>query len=90
MRRFVDDRTASGLDIISSDEEKESESEVESDTEIEVTKSQSIATDKLSEIRNGSMFKNRIDASHGGRNKRSANQSKRKGQKKSKAENSGM
>ena len=89
VRRFVDDRTASGLDIISSDEEKESESEVESDTEIEVTKSQSIATDKLSEIRNGSMFKNRIDASHGGRSKRSAQQNKSKGQKKSKAENSG-
>ena len=89
VRRFVDDRTASGLDIISSDEEKESESEVESDIEIEVTKSQNIATDKLSKIRNGSMFKNRIDASHGGRSKRSAQQYKSKGQKKSKAENPG-
>ena len=93
VKRFVDTRdpsTASGLEIISSDEEKESESEVESDNENETVMSQNIATGKLSKIRNGSMFKNRIDAPHGGRVKRSAQQCKTQRQKKSKTENSGM
>ena len=87
--RFVDNRTANGLDLISSEEEKESESEVESDSEIEMEKSQSIATDKVSKIRNGSKYENRIDASHGDRSKRSAQQYKSEGQKKSKTEKSG-
>ena len=87
--RFIDNRTASGLDLISSEEEKESDSEVESDSETEMDKSQSIATDKVSKIRNGSKYDNRIDASHGDRSKRSAQQYKSEGQKKSKTEKSG-
>ena len=85
-----DSSTASGLEIISSDEEKESESEIDSENENETVESQNIATDKLPRIRNGSLFKNRIDASHGGRVKRSAQQCKTQRQKKSKTENSGM
>ena len=87
--RFVDNRTANGIDLISSEEEKESDSEVESDDENEVAKSQSNATDKVPKVRNGSKYENRIDASHGDRVKRSAKQYKTEGQKKSKTEKSG-
>ena len=93
-KRFADKHvavTADSLDIISSsEEEKESDSGVDSSDEGEMTKRQTIATDKLSKIRNGTMFKNRIDASHGGQVKRSVQQCKSEGQKKAKAEISGM
>ena len=97
-RRFVDTRrfanVAGSIDIISSDEEeKESESDVESDVEVsdveEKTGHQSIASDKLSMTRSGTIFKNRSSTSHGGKGKRNIQQNKRKGQKKMKPENSG-
>ena len=93
VRRFVETRNssiASGLESISSDEEKGFEFDVGSEDENETVESQNITTDKLSKIRNGSPSKNRIDTSHGGRVKRSALQCKTQRQKKSKTENSGM
>ena len=87
--RFLDNRTASGIELISSEEEKESDSEVESGDENEMTKSQSNATGKVPKVRNGSKYDNRIDATHEGRDKRSAQQYKTGGQKKSRTEKSG-
>ena len=98
-KRFVDTRrfanVAGSIDLISSDEEeKESESDVESDVEVsdveEKTGHQSIARDKLSMTRSGTIFKNRSVTSHGGKGKRNIQQNKRKGQKKMKPENPGM
>ena len=82
--------TASGLELISSDEEKGFEFDVESENENETVESQNGATDKLSTIRNGSPSENRIDTSHGDQVKRSALQCKSQRQKKPKTENSGM
>ena len=93
VRRFVDTRsprTASILELSSSDEENGFEFEGGYKDENETVESQNGATDKLSAIRNGSPPENRIDTSHGDQIKRSALQCKSQRQKKPKTENSGM